>query len=74
MESVGKIMIGVGLLLVVMGLCFWLFGDRLAWFGHLPGDIVIQRPGFTFYAPITSMIIVSIVLSLVCTLIARFLK
>lgn len=67
-------MVGLGLLLVVGGLAFWLLGDKLSWFGHLPGDIRVERPNFSFYMPITSMIIVSVVLSAVLTLIARLFR
>ena len=74
MENVGKIMVGLGLILVIAGLIFWFFGDRLGWFGQLPGDISVERPGFRFYAPITSMIIISIVLSIVLSLISKFFR
>jgi hypothetical protein len=57
MENIGKLIVGIGLVLVIVGLGFWLFGGRLGWLGHLPGDIRIERPGFTLYAPITTMII-----------------
>lgn len=74
MENMGKLIVGLGLLLVVVGLCFWLFGDRLGWLGHLPGDIVIERPNFHFYFPITTMIIISIALSVLLSIITRFFK
>jgi hypothetical protein len=74
MENIGKLMVGLGLLLVVGGLVFWFFGDRLGWFGHLPGDIRVQRDNFSFFMPITSMIIVSVVLSLLLSLLARLLR
>jgi hypothetical protein len=74
MENIGKLIVGVGLVLVIVGLGFWLFGGRLGWLGHLPGDIRIERPGFTLYAPITTMIILSIVLTLMLSIISRFLR
>ena len=74
MENLGKIIVGLGVILVIVGLIFWFFGDKLGWLGHLPGDIRVERPGFSFYAPITTMIIVSIVLSVVLSLIARLFK
>jgi hypothetical protein len=73
-ESVGKIIVGIGLSLVVVGLCMWFFADKLSWFGHLPGDIRVERPNFRCYAPITSMIIISIVLSIVLSILARFFR
>jgi uncharacterized protein HemY len=53
-----------GLLLVVLGLVFSLVG-KLPWIGNLPGDIIIQRERFTLYFPITTCILISVILSLV---------
>ena len=74
MANFGKLMVGLGLILVIIGLAFWLLGDKLGWFGQLPGDIRIERPGFRFYMPCASMIIVSMVLSIILSLISKFLK
>jgi len=74
MENLGKIIVGVGLILVIVGLGLWLFGDKLGWLGHLPGDIRVERPGFRFYMPITTMIIISVLLSLIISLINKFLR
>jgi Protein of unknown function (DUF2905) len=52
---------GLGLLLLLAGL-FWPLLAKLP-LGRLPGDIVIDRPGFKVFAPITTMIIVSLVIS-----------
>ncbi len=57
-------------LLVIIGIIFILVGAAWPWFsklglGHLPGDIYIQRKGFSFYFPITTSVIVSVVLSLI---------
>ncbi len=52
----------IGILLIVLGLLWpWL---RHLPFGRLPGDIVIEREGFTFYFPVTSMVLLSLMLSL----------
>ena len=74
MENLGKLIFVVGLILAVVGLGLWFFGDKLSWFGHLPGDIRVERTNFRFYAPITSMIIISIVLSVILSVIARFFR
>jgi hypothetical protein len=58
-----------GLLLVAVGV-LWSWLGRLG-LGRLPGDIVIKREGFTFYAPIATGLILSLVLSLVLWLINR---
>jgi len=74
METLGKAIVGIGVTLVVIGLCLWFFGDKLTWLGHLPGDIRIEQPGFRLYAPITTMIILSVVLSILLSIIARLFK
>ncbi len=74
METLGKAIFGIGVMLVVIGLLLWLGGDKLSWLGHLPGDIRVERPGFRFYAPLTTMIILSLVLSIVLLLISRFFR
>ncbi len=74
METLGKAIFGIGVMLVVIGLLLWLGGDKLSWLGHLPGDIRVERPGFRFYAPFTTMIILSLVLSIVLSLISRFFR
>jgi hypothetical protein len=45
---------------------------RIPGFGHLPGDITIQRDNFTLYAPLGTMIVVSVILTLVLNLVTRF--
>ncbi len=64
-----RTLIVIGLVLVVAGLCWPLIG-RLG-LGRLPGDIVIQRPSFSFYFPLMTSLIISIVLSVVLWLINR---
>lgn len=55
---------GAGLFAV--GALWWLTGGRLfAWFGHLPGDVRIERPGTRVYFPWVSMLVVSALLNLV---------
>jgi Protein of unknown function (DUF2905) len=62
--------------LIIIGLAIAAIGAAWPWvtqlgLGRLPGDIFIQREGFTFYAPITTGILVSVVLSLVLWLFSR---
>lgn len=68
--SVQKIFIIVGILLVLIGLLFP-YLSKLPLF-RLPGDIVIDKPNFKFYFPITSMILLSILLSVVMWIIRKF--
>jgi len=62
-EAFGRILLIGGGLIAFVGLLFLLFG-RLG-LGRLPGDILIQRENFTFYFPLATMIIISIVLTLI---------
>ncbi len=66
----GKLFIFIGLLLVVIGFVF-IIGNKLPFIGKLPGDIVIERRNFNFYFPITTCIIVSIILSLIFWLLGK---
>jgi hypothetical protein len=63
MPALGKMLIVVGIIFIIMGFAF-LFGDRIPFLGRLPGDISIQKERFSFYFPITTCIIISIVLSI----------
>ena len=64
MSEFGKTLILFGLVIVVVGVVLSLAG-KLPWLGNLPGDITIQRDRFSFYFPITTCIIVSVIISLV---------
>ena len=66
----GVILIGLGVMIVVIGVLVQ--AGWLSWFGHLPGDIRIESERTRFYLPITSMVIVSIVLTLVVNLLRRW--
>ena len=69
--AIGKILIIAGAIVVVIGLVLSFAPGLLGWFGHLPGDIRIERENGSFYFPVTSMIIVSIVLSILFSLFFR---
>jgi hypothetical protein len=61
--SMRQILIGIGILLIAVGL-IWPWLQKFGLF-RLPGDIVIEREHFRFYLPITSMIIISLVISFI---------
>ena len=69
--TIGKLLVIAGVVLVFLGLALTWAPGLLGWFGHLPGDIRIERENGTFYFPVTSMIIVSIVLSILFNLFFR---
>ena len=69
-ESAGKIFIGVGTVIALLGVLFLLV-DRVptlshlvSWFGRLPGDITVKRDNFSLYFPLATSIVLSVVLSL----------
>lgn len=65
-HSTGLLIVIAGIVLIVVGALVW--SGALAWFGHLPGDIRIERPRVRVHVPIVSMILLSIVLSLLMAL------
>ena len=74
MENIGRfLMIGGILLFVVGGLVFLASKFGLP-FGRLPGDIRIERDGFSFYFPLASSILISVILTIILNLIRSFLK
>ncbi|MCC9137846.1 DUF2905 domain-containing protein [Pontibacter silvestris] len=72
MQPIGKTIVVVGVVLVVLGLIVWLAGDKFSWFGQLPGDIRVEKKNARFYAPITSMLLLSILLSLLMWVFRKF--
>lgn len=67
----GKVLIALGVLLVVAGVVLVYAPWLVSWFGRLPGDIRIERDGGSVFIPITSMVIVSIVVSLLLSIFFR---
>ena len=68
-----RLLIVIGLLILFIGIAWpWLVKSGVwRWFGRLPGDIRIEREGFSFYFPIMTMILISALISLVLWLIRR---
>jgi len=62
----------IGLIIVSIGIGLKYFGKYLSWLGHLPGDVKIERGNFKFYCPITTMILLSLILNLVIRVIKHF--
>ena len=69
-ESLGRFLITVGIISIVLGAVFVLFG-KVPWIGRLPGDIVIRRSNFTFYFPIVTMLLLSLILTILFNIIGR---
>jgi cytochrome b subunit of formate dehydrogenase len=71
MEQLGKILIFAGIILIIAGLIIYFAGNKLSWLGHLPGDIRIVKENVKIFIPITTMILISVVLSLLLFLIKK---
>ena len=73
-QTVGKLLVFGGVIMLVMGGIFLLLGRTPFTLGSLPGDIRIQRENFSCFVPITSMIVISIVLTLVVNILLRIIN
>jgi len=70
MQYIGRFIVIIGIALVAIGGLLMLSG-KIPWLGRLPGDIIIQRKNFTFYFPIATSILLSIIITLILWLIGR---
>ena len=74
MIEFGKSLIFIGIFIIIIGVVL-LFSDKLPFnLGKLPGDIAIKNENFSFYFPITTSILLSVVISLLFYLFGKFLK
>ena len=71
-EGIGRIITIVGIIIVVLGLILVL-GERIPFLGKLPGDILIKKGDITFYFPVVTFLLLSIVLTLIINFIWRFI-
>jgi uncharacterized membrane protein len=72
-QSTGKYIILFGIIVVVIGLVVYLLGDKLNWFGRLPGDVRVEKGNTRIYFPIVTMLIVSILLTIIINVFKKFL-
>lgn len=72
LDIIGRIIIGTGFLLIIIGLIVISDIELFNWFGNLPGDIRIEGDNFNFYFPITTMIILSLILNLILRVLNYF--
>lgn len=73
MTQLAKILMLTGIILIIAGVIIYFAGNKLNWIGNLPGDIRVEKENFKFYFPITTMIIMSIVVSFIIWLIRKIL-
>lgn len=70
MEGIGRALLALGLITVAVGGALLLFG-KIPFLGRLPGDITVQRPGFTLYLPLGTSLLLSLIVSLLLWLFRR---
>lgn len=71
MGDIGRLLIGMGVVLIVIGAVL-LFAGKVPWLGRLPGDILIERENVRIFIPIGTMLLLSLVLTVIANLVARF--
>jgi len=69
-NSLGRFLIFIGLLLIAFGAMLTLV-NKVNWIGRLPGDIYAQKKNFTFYFPLATSILISLIISLILWLLKR---
>ena len=70
MNELGRLLLIFGVILAAAGLLL-MFADRIPFLGRLPGDILVKKKNFTFYFPLATMILLSIVLTVIVNLFIR---
>ena len=70
MPHLGKFLVVAGILLIVLGVLF-AANIQIPWLGKLPGDIAIKKENFSFYFPVTTSILLSLLLTLILYLFRR---
>ena len=64
-HQVAKYLILIGGAILVLGIFIYFFGGSLKWLGHLPGDIRIERENFRFYFPVTTLLLINLLIFLI---------
>jgi len=74
MTDLGKILVGFGVVMLLLGVILLLAGSlsgKVPWLGRLPGDIYIQRGGWSVYIPLGTSLLISIALTLILAVFGR---
>lgn len=72
-SETGKGIIFIGIGIILLGLIIYFFHDKLHWIGRLPGDIRIENENSRIYFPITTMLLISALLTIIVNVVRRFL-
>ena len=70
MQDIGRFLVIIGVAVALVGLVMWI-GLTPKWLGRLPGDVRIERGNFSFYFPIVTCIVISVILTLIFSLFRR---
>jgi len=73
-KTIGILLIMVALIIALVGAVIYFAGASFSWFGNLPGDLKVERKNFTFYFPLATMLVLSVVLSIIIKLMLYFLN
>ncbi len=71
--NMGKILIIAGVFLIIFGLIF-IFWTRIPFLGHLPGDFSFQKGGVSFFFPLVTFLVISLILTIIINVVMRFFK
>lgn len=74
LQTVGRLLLLLGGLIVVIGLILIVGGRYFSWFGQLPGDIQFQRGNISCFFPLATSIVVSIILTILANVVIRLLN
>jgi hypothetical protein len=64
-QDAGKWIIVAGVVIILVGIIWYFFHDKLSWLGNLPGDFKVEKENFRFYFPLTTMLLLSLLLNAV---------
>jgi len=70
-QVTAKYIIIIGVVIIVTGIVLYFFHDFFKWFGRLPGDIRIEKKNFSFYFPVVTMIIISVIATILFNVIRK---
>ena len=74
MSDIGRILLILGAVLLITGVVFLVGGRLFPWLGHLPGDIRYESENVKIFIPVTTMILISIVGTIVFNILLRFFR
>ncbi|MBK9568212.1 MAG: DUF2905 domain-containing protein [Saprospiraceae bacterium] len=71
-QDIGKWTILAGILIAIGGIIWYFFGDKLGFLGNLPGDFKVEKENFRFYFPLTTLILISVLINIIIRIVKYF--